>query len=295
MVESRKMKLYQLVINFFLLLVTLCMVLPLVLLFLSSITDEKVLVANGYSFLPEKFSLAAYEYIVQQASTIWRAYGITVFVTLAGTAGSLFLGSLMAFPISIRELPGRSFISFFVFFTMLFSGGLVPSYIMWTTIFGIRNTLYAYLLPNFLLSAFNIILIRTFFQSNIPGEIYDAAKIDGASYIKIYWKIVLPLGKPILAAVGLFTALGYWNDWTNGLYYISDPKLLSIQTLLNRMVQDIKALTANSAASSGTLLHIPQVSIRMAIAFVAILPILAIYPFLQKYFASGIMLGAVKG
>ena len=295
MVESGKMKVYQLVVNFLLLLVTLCMVLPLVLLFLSSITDEKVLVANGYSFIPEKFSLAAYEYIVQQASTIWRAYGITIFVTLAGTAGSLFLASLTAFPISIPELPGRNVISFFVFFTMLFSGGLVPSYIMWTTIFGIRNTIYAYLLPNFLLSAFNIILIRTFFQTNIPGEIYDAAKIDGASYMKIYWKIVLPLGKPILAAVGLFTALTYWNDWTNGLYYISDPKLLSIQTLLNRMVQDIKALTANSAASSGTLLHIPQVSIRMAIAFVAILPILMIYPFLQKYFASGIMLGAVKG
>jgi len=294
-VESGKMKVYQLVVNFLLLLVTLCMVLPLVLLFLSSITDEKVLVANGYSFIPEKFSLAAYEYIVQQASTIWRAYGITIFVTLAGTAGSLFLASLTAFPISIPELPGRNVISFFVFFTMLFSGGLVPSYIMWTTIFGIRNTIYAYLLPNFLLSAFNIILIRTFFQTNIPGEIYDAAKIDGASYMKIYWKIVLPLGKPILAAVGLFTALTYWNDWTNGLYYISDPKLLSIQTLLNRMVQDIKALTANSAASSGTLLHIPQVSIRMAIAFVAILPILMIYPFLQKYFASGIMLGAVKG
>jgi len=289
------MKVYQLVVNFLLLLVTLCMVLPLVLLFLSSITDEKVLVANGYSFIPEKFSLAAYEYIIQQASTIWRAYGITIFVTLAGTAGSLFLASLTAFPISIPELPGRNVISFFVFFTMLFSGGLVPSYIMWTTIFGIRNTIYAYLLPNFLLSAFNIILIRTFFQTNIPGEIYDAAKIDGASYMKIYWKIVLPLGKPILAAVGLFTALTYWNDWTNGLYYISDPKLLSIQTLLNRMVQDIKALTANSAASSGTLLHIPQVSIRMAIAFVAILPILMIYPFLQKYFASGIMLGAVKG
>lgn len=295
MVKSKKSKVYQLFINGCLLLVTLCMVLPLVLLFLSSITDEKVLVANGYSFIPEKFSLAAYAYIVQQASTIWRAYGITVFVTVAGTAGSLLLGSLMAFPISIRELPGRGIMSFFVFFTMLFSGGLVPSYIMWTTFFGIRNTIYAYLLPNFLLSAFNIILIRTFFQTNIPGEIYDAAKIDGASYMKIYWKIVLPLGKPILVAVGLFTALGYWNDWTNGLYYISDPKLLSIQTLLNRMVQDIKALIANSAASSGTLLHIPQVSIRMAIAFVAILPILAVYPFLQKYFAGGIMLGAVKG
>lgn len=295
MVISKGMKAYQLVIHILLVFVTLCMMVPLLLLFLSSITDEKILIANGYSFFPEKFSLDAYRYIVQQADTIWRAYGITIAVTVAGTSGSLLLASLMAFPLSIRELPARGVLSFFVFFTMLFSGGLVPSYIMWTTMFGIRNTIFAYIFPNFLLSAFNVILVRTYFQSSIPAELYEAAKIDGAGYLGIYWKIVLPLGKPILVTVGLFCGLNYWNDWTNGLYYISDPKLLSIQTLLNRMVLDIKALTANSAASSGALLQIPQVSIRMAIAFVAILPILVVYPFLQKYFASGIMLGAVKG
>lgn len=295
MILSKGGRAYQLVINILLMLVTLIMVLPLLLLFISSITDENVLVANGYSYFPEQLSLTAYQYIMTNAASIFRAYGITVMVTVIGTLGNLLLVSLMAFPLSIRELPGRKFVSFYVFFTMLFSGGLVPSYIMWTTTFGIKNSIWAYILPNFLLSAFNIILVRTFFQTSIPNDIYEAAKIDGAGYFTIYWKIVLPLGKPILVTIGLFSGLSYWNDWTNGLYYITDSKLLSIQALLNRMIQDIQALAANSTANSGALMQIPQVSIRMAIACVAILPILIIYPFLQKYFASGIMLGAVKG
>ena len=285
MIMSKGRKAYQIVINIILLLVSLCMILPLVLLFMSSITDENTLVANGYSF----------QYILQNSATVFRAYGITVLATIIGTSLSIILSSLMAFPLSLKDLPGRRIITFYVFFTMLFSGGLVPSYIMWTTTFGIRNTIWAYIFPNFLLGAFNIILVRTFFATSIPADIYEAAKIDGAGYMTIYWKIVLPLGKPILVTIGLFTGLSYWNDWTNGLYYINKSNMFSIQTLLNRMIQDIQALAAQSTANSGSLMQIPQVSIRMAIAFVAILPILVVYPFLQKYFASGIMLGAVKG
>ena len=295
MIMSKGRKAYQIVINIILVLVALLMVLPLVLLFMSSITDENTLVVNGYSFFPAKFSLGAYQYIMQNSATIFRAYGITIIVTVVGTAGSLILASLMAFPLSLRDLPGRSILSFYVFFTMLFSGGLVPSYIMWTTTFHIKNTIWAYILPNFLLGAFNIILVRTFFSTSIPNDIYEAAKIDGAGYPTIYWKIVLPLGKPILVTIGLFAGLSYWNDWTNGLYYVNQSDMLSILALLNRMIQDIQALAAHSTADSGALMQIPQVSIRMAIAFVAILPILLVYPFLQKYFASGIMLGAVKG
>lgn len=295
MIMSKGRKAYQAVINIILLLVSLCMILPLLLLFMSSITEENTLVVNGYSFFPAQFSAGAYEYILQNAATVFRAYGITVLVTVIGTAGSIILSSLMAFPLSLKELPGRRVITFYVFFTMLFSGGLVPSYIMWTTVFGIRNSLWAYIFPNFLLGAFNVILVRTFFTTSIPTDIYEAANIDGAGYMTIYWKIVLPLGKPILVTIGLFTGLTYWNDWTNGLYYINKSNMFSIQTLLNRMIQDIQALAAHSTANSGTLMQIPQVSIRMAIAFVAILPILLVYPFLQKYFASGIMLGAVKG
>lgn len=295
MIMSKGRKAYQIVINIILLLVSLCMILPLVLLFMSSITDENTLVANGYSFFPAKLSTGAYQYILQNSATVFRAYGITVLATIIGTSLSIILSSLMAFPLSLKDLPGRRIITFYVFFTMLFSGGLVPSYIMWTTTFGIRNTIWAYIFPNFLLGAFNIILVRTFFATSIPADIYEAAKIDGAGYMTIYWKIVLPLGKPILVTIGLFTGLSYWNDWTNGLYYIYKSNMFSIQTLLNRMIQDIQALAAQSTANSGSLMQIPQVSIRMAIAFVAILPILVVYPFLQKYFASGIMLGAVKG
>lgn len=291
---NNRKKIYQVVICIILMLVTLCMVLPIVLLFMSSITDENTLIINGYSFFPEKFSLDAYRYILSNSKTIFRAYGITILVTLVGTVANIALTSLMAYPLSLRYFPGKRVVSFLVLFTMLFNGGLVPTYIMWTTMFHIKNTIWAYILPNYLLSAFNIILVRTYFQTSIPSALYEAAMIDGAGHFTVFSRIVLPLGKPILVTVGLFSGLTYWNDWINGLYYITDSKMLSIQSLLNKMTTDIQALAANSSAS-GAMLQIPQVGIRMAIAFVAILPILIVYPFLQKYFAKGIALGAVKG
>lgn len=183
-----------------------------------------------------------------------------------------------------------------MFFTMLFNGGLVPSYLMWTNTFHIQNTIWALIVPNFLLSAMNVILIRTYYATSIPEAIYESAQIDGASYFKVFSSIVLPLGKPILVTVGLFTGVSYWNDWTNGLYYVNNSKLFTIQILLNKMIQDLQALQANaSTAGNAATLQIPTVSVRMAIAFVALLPILVVYPFLQKYFAEGIAVGAVKG
>lgn len=295
MVLSKGEKTYQVVINIILILVTLIMILPIVLLFMCSITDENTLINNGYSFFPAKFGLTAYQYIWQNAATVFRAYGLTIVVTIIGTACTLILTSLIAYPLSLKNLPGRAFFNFYVFFTMLFSGGLVPAYIMWTTFFNIKNTIFAYLLPNLLLSAFNIILVRTYFMTSIPDALYEAARIDGATYFTIYRKIVLPLGKPIMVTIGLFAGLGFWNDWTNGLYYVNRSNMFTIQVLLNRMIQDIQALANNSNATGQAVLNLPTVSIRMAIAFVAILPILIVYPFLQKYFASGIALGAVKG
>ncbi|SHK66858.1 putative aldouronate transport system permease protein [Anaerocolumna jejuensis DSM 15929] len=295
MIKSKGFKLYQLIINIILILVTLSTVIPLVLLFMSSISSESSLIAHGYSFLPKEFSLEAYAYIWQNRGTIFRAYGITILITIFGTLGNVGLSSMMAFALTNRKLPFRRIISFYIFFTMLFSGGLVPSYIMWTSTFHIKNTIWALLLPNFFLSPMNVMLIRTYFVTSIPEPLYEAAEIDGAGYFTVFRKVVLPLGKPILVTMGLFSGLTYWNDWTNGLYYITNSKLYSIQTLLNKMIQDIQAIQANAAASSGAAVAIPQVSIRMAIAFVAVLPILIIYPFLQKYFAQGIALGAVKG
>ncbi len=296
MIKSRNFKIYQAIIHGILICVTLTMVLPLVLLFISSISSESSLIVRGYSFIPEEFSLDAYKYIWQNKDTVFRAYVITIIVTIAGTAVNLALSSAMAFALTDRRLPFKNIITFYIFFTMLFSGGLVPSYIMWTTTFHIKNTLFALLIPNLLLSPMNVILIRTYMKTSVPEALYEAARIDGAGTLRLFSQIAIPLSKPILVTMGLFSGLAYWNDWTNGLYYINDAKLYSIQTLLNKMIQDIQAIQANAtAASSGAAMAVPQISIRMAIAFVALLPILIVYPFLQKYFQKGIAIGAVKG
>lgn len=264
---------------------TLLIVLPFILLFMSSITDENTLVANGYSFLPEKFSGAAYGYILKSGAKILKAYGISILVTAVGTLVNVLLSALMAYPLSVRNLPGRKALNFFVFFTMLFNGGIVPSYLMWTS-FGIKDTIFAQLLPNFLVSAWNVMMIRTFFTTSIPESLYEAAEIDGATQLQIFKSIVIPLGKPILVTMGTFAGLTYWNDWTNGLYYlVKRQNLYNVQNLLNQMVSNIQYLATSSnsnvtAASSA----LPSTAIQMAIAFVAILPIMLIFPFFQKYY-----------
>ncbi|WP_123043217.1 carbohydrate ABC transporter permease [Cohnella candidum] len=292
MIEKKS---YQIFYHIVLIIMVIIMVGPLLLLFISSITDESALIANGYSFIPTKLSAKAYEYMIANSSTILHAYGITIFVTFIGTILSILITAMMSFAISIENLPGRKVISFFVIFTMLFNGGLVPSYILWTSL-DIRNTLWAYVFPFLLTNAFSIILMRSYFAANIPVDIYESAKMDGAGFTRIFFKMVIPLGMPILVTLGLFAGLGYWNDWQNGLYFISDSNMLSIQVLLNKMSQNIQAVISNAGLVNQTAaMTLPQESIRMAIAFVAILPILVVYPFLQKYFASGIMGGAVKG
>ncbi len=288
---------YQIGANTFLALLVIAMVLPFILLFMSSITEENTLIRDGYSFFPKKYSLDAYRYIFNNGDKIFRAYGITIFVTVVGTAANLALSSLLAFPLSIKGLPGRRVFTFVVFFTMLFNGGLVPTYMMYTGVFHIKNTVFALIVPNLMMSAVNVLLIRTYFANSIPPELFEAAEIDGASQFSIFWRIALPLSKPILVTTGLFAGLGYWNDWTNGLYYISNSKMWSIQSLLNKMIGDIQYLQSGNATSAVTAAMgpLPSTGVRMAIAFVAMLPILLLYPFLQKYFAKGIALGAVKG
>lgn len=213
-----------------------------------------------------------------------------------GTAGNTLLSVLLAYPLSLKDLPFKRAITFYVFFTMMFNGGLVPSYLMWSGTFHINNTIWAYIMPGFLMSAMNVLLIRTFFANSIPDALFEAAQIDGASQFRIFGTIVLPLGKPILVAMGLFAGLGYWNDWTNGLYYVRDTNLYGIQNLLNKMITDIKVLSSGmSGGGSVAAANIPSASVRMVIAFVAMVPILCCYPFLQKYFAKGIAIGAVKG
>lgn len=295
---KNKYKGFQAIAHAVMILVTLCVFLPFLLLFMSSITNETVLLSSGYSFFPKQFSLEAYRYIFRSGDKIINAYGMTLFVTVIGTTVSLIITSLFAFPLSLKDLPFRRAITFFVFFTMLFNGGLVPSYIMWSTYLGLSDTVWGQLLPNLLVSAMNILLVRTYFTNSIPDTLFEAAYIDGASHLRVFVSIVLPLGKPILITIGTFTGLGYWNDWTNGLYYITKrTDLYTIQNLLNKMVTDLQYLSTNSNASSvsDALSKIPSTGVQMAVAFVAIFPILILFPFLQKYYSKGIMLGAVKG
>lgn len=295
--REKRFSKFQILANTVMILVTIMVVLPFLLLFMSSITEENSLVANGYSFFPAKFSLESYKYIIQSGTQILRAYGVSILVTVAGTLANVLLSALMAYPLTVKTLPGRKIMMFFVFFTMLFNGGIVPSYIIWSSTFGIKDTVWAQLLPNLLLSAWNVMLIRTYFQTSIPDSLYEAARVDGAGEIKIFASIVVPLGKPILVTMGTFAGLSYWNDWTNGLYYIVKNKdLYNIQNLLNQMVSNIQYLTQSSNSNvSSAAANIPSTGIQMAIAFVAILPIMLIFPVFQKYYSKGITLGGVKG
>lgn len=293
-------KIFNVISHTVMILITLIIALPFLLLFISSITDEKTLVLNGYTFFPKKFSLEAYQYIFSQGKVIFKAYGTTFFVTIVGTSLSVLLSTLLAYGLSINKLPFKRTLTFFVVFTMLFNGGLVPTYIMYTNTFHIKNTILAQLMPGGLLvSAMNVLLIRSYIYSSIPEALFEAASIDGASHMNIFRNIVIPLGKPIVVTMAMFSGLGYWNDWTNGLYYLSGSQgreYFTIQNLLNEMLSNIQYLSsAQGAGLSGVNVEIPTVGVRMAIAFVAIIPILIIFPFLQKYFRKGISLGGVKG
>ena len=297
MTNSKKTKRYQFWINLILIVMTLTIILPFLLVFISSITDETVLIRNGYSFFPEKVSFYAYQYIIRQGEKILRAYGVTILITVVGTFLNLMFSALLAYPLSVKTLPYRRQITFFVFFTMLFNGGIVPSYIMWTKFFHIKNTIWALIIPNYLVSAFNVILVKNYYQNSVPDSLIEAAQLDGASELKIFFKVMLPLAVPTVATISLFTGICYWNDWTNGLYYISNEKLYSIQQLLMKIMNNIQAMRSSSnAALIGTgAIDLPGTSIRMAMAVIGILPIMLIYPFVQKYLVKGVVVGAVKG
>lgn len=280
-------------------ILSLCAVVPMILLIMSSITDNDTLIRNGYSFIPEKLSLYAYEYIFKTGNSVIHAYGISIILTLAGTLLSLAVTTLLAYALSKPGLPGRGLLNFYVFFTMLFNGGLVPTYMNYTNVFGLKNTFLALLIPSLVTNGFYILLMKSYFVSSIPDEIMEAAIIDGASEFQTFYRVALPLAKPIVATVGLFSGIGYWNDWQNGYIYLTKrTDLYSIQNLLNRMIQNIQYLSQNATnvrnADVG-LAAIPSVSIRMAMAVAGVLPIILIYPFIQSNFVKGITLGGVKG
>lgn len=282
-------------VTLFLVLLVVVSVVPFWLLFVSSFTSESYLIHNGYSLFPQQFSLAAYEYLWGVMDSIGRAYLMSVIIAAIGVSANLVLTILFAYPLSRKDLPGRDAISFFLFFTMLFNGGLVPTYLVYTNFFHVKDTLAGMIVPNLLMNAFFVIIMRSYFTSNILDEVLEAARIDGASEVQILTLIVIPLSKPIISTVGLMALLTYWNNWTNGIYFLTTrTDLYGIQNYLNAVMNKASFLQSQMSTMMSPM-DIPNISVRMAIAVIAVLPLLIAYPFFQKSFVKGITLGSVKG
>jgi putative aldouronate transport system permease protein len=275
-----------------LIFVTILCILPFYLLIVASFTEEKYAVTNGFSLIPAHLSTDAYRYLLTKAYLFGRGYLITFIVTICGTLACIFITMAFSYMLSRPGLPFKGFFNFYVVFTMLFNGGLVSTYIMYTQTFHVKNTLWALILPNLLTNAFYIIMVRNYFASNIPEELLEAARIDGCSEAGIFTRVVFPLSKPIIATVGLMVGVDYWNDWQNGLYYIDNQKLYGIQNILNAINENAKYLMTGGGSGA---MQMPANTSRMAAAVIGIIPILIIYPFFQDYFVKGITMGAVKG
>ena len=271
---------------------------PFVLMISASITDEQTLIREGYKFWPQKVNFAAYQYLWAKRDTIFNAYMISIIVTVVGTFTNVLITTLFAYPLARRDFKWRNVFAFVVFFTMLFNGGMTASYIIWTQVFHIRNTIWALIIPNYLMGGMNILLVRNYYTASIPDANLEAARVDGASEMTIYTRIMVPLSKPVMITVALFAGIAYWNDWTNGLYYITDTKLYSINVYLNNLMNNINLLKQQSTLTEGANLSgldLPSVGVRMAIAMVAVLPVALIFPFIQGQLIKGVVIGGVKG
>ncbi|WP_217595901.1 carbohydrate ABC transporter permease [Cohnella sp. GbtcB17] len=271
-------------------------VFPFLFVVIISFTEEKTLATDGYRIIPKAWSLEAYQYIFKTGDTLLRSYGVTILVTVVGTIVSLLLISLYAYAVSRRSFAYRRFFSLFAIFTMLFSGGMIPTYIVVTQLLGLKDSVWALILP-LAVNAFYIMILRTFYITGIPDAIIESGKIDGAGEFRIFTTLVLPLSLPGLATIGLFSTLGYWNDWFNALLYIDDPNKVPLQSMLMQIessMQFIQQNSANSSISLEILQNMPQDTARMAMVVLASLPIIFAYPIFQRYFVQGLTVGSVK-
>lgn len=285
--------------NLMFLIVALACFLPIIFIFMISVTDNNVIRTVGYQVwvTPETFSGDAYKYLWSQRQTILHALWVSIYVTVIGTALGVLLTSLMGYVLSRTEHRLNNFLTILVFIPMVFGGGMTASYVINTQVLHLFDTMWILILP-LMVSSFNVTIARTFFRTTIPDGIIESAKIDGASQWTVFFRIILPISKPVLATIGLFLAFGYWNDWFQAQLYISDSSLHSLQAMLNAMQNNLEYLTKNPSAGltiSDMKRSMPQESVRMAIAFVVAVPIACVYPFFQKYFISGLTVGAVKG
>jgi putative aldouronate transport system permease protein len=288
------------VFNLLFILLALVAVVPVLVVFVISISDEAAIQEFGYRFIPKSFSLEGYKYLAEQSGMILRSLGNSVLVTVAGTAIGVILTSLMGYVLSRTEYKLQKFFSWVVFIPMVFNGGLVAQYVVNSQMLMLKNTYWALILP-MCVTSFNVIVCKTFFRITIPDALIESSKIDGASQLHIFVRIVLPLSRPVLATIGLMLTFAYWNDWWLSMLYIENThaELLTLQAFLNRLMNDITMLAKLAATGSASQLEIlanmPRESARMAVAMVIVIPIAFAYPFFQRHFISGLTLGAVKG
>lgn len=270
----------------------LCL-LPFLIVIGSSFTSESYIIKYGYTIIPKEFTLESYKTIFSSPMTIIRSYGVTILVTVVGTVGATFLNTMTGYVLERRDFEWRNGFSFYFFFTTLFSGGLMPWYILCVKYLHLKDTLWALILPG-MVSVWNILLVKGFL-SGIPYEITESAKIDGAGDFRIFIQIIWPLSTPVVATIGLFTALGYWNDWYHSMLFINDNKLFSLQYQLYKLINDARALRMIAEESGQVIDTVPIEAMKMALTVVVTGPIVLVYPFVQKYFVRGLTLGSVKG
>jgi len=278
------------------LLAALC-IFPMLLVISTSFSTESLVRNLGFSIIPRGASLNAYKFLFRDAITVVRSAGISVLITVVGSIVSLLIIALYAYPISRKDFRYRKLFAFLVFFTLLFNGGLVPWYMVYTNMLNIKNTIWVMIIPS-LFTPFYVLIMRSFFVTSIPDSLIESANIDGANEIVIFTKIVIPLSKPGLATIGLFNAIMYWNDWFKALLFVTDQKLAPLQYLLYKMqisIQVLKDMAQRGMMTSQEIINVPDLTARMAMCVLVILPILFAYPFFQKYFISGLTLGAIKG
>lgn len=283
--------------NVILTVLSLLSVLPFIFVIIISLTDEQSLTMNGYRFIPEKWSLYAYEYIVSAGENIIKSYGVTILVTVLGTVIGLLLTGTYAYALSRKTYAFRSFFTKVITIPMLFSGGMIANYLIVTKVLMLKNSIWALILP-LCLNSYNIIVLRTFFKTSIPDSVVESAKIDGASEWHLFFKIVIPMALPGLATIGLFLTLGYWNDWFNAMMYMDDKNWIPLQYLLIQIESSIDWLASNKSMMGvdgiQAAANLPKETIKMAIVVISTLPIIFAYPFFQRYFVNGLTIGAVK-
>ena len=288
----------EIIINIIMILFCAICVVPFIFVVIISFTSEQSIAQIGYSFIPKSWSLDAYKYAFEMGASLWRSYFNSFFITVVGTILSVLICALYSYALFRRDFKYRRLFTFLSFFTMLFGGGLVPTYVVCKQFLGLSDSYAAVIVP-MLVNPFNIIVMRTFFQSSVPEELIEAAAIDGSGEYNTLFKIIFPISKPGIATIALLNALAYWNEWYIPMLYVRDDAHIPLQYLLMKIQRNVEYLAKNASAmgaeASKAMVNTPTQSLRMALVVMVVIPIACAYPFFQRYIVAGLTIGSVKG